>query len=79
MQKTSEYRKHAAECRNLAGGMSSDDHREQLLAMAATWERMAEEGERMLRTGAQADLEPEGGGPGETAGGPAGTPAPPKA
>jgi hypothetical protein len=49
MKKMSEYRQHATECRNLAASMLAEEHREQLLAMAVTWERMAEERERALR------------------------------
>ncbi len=52
MKKTSEYRQHAVECRNLAASMFAEEHREQLLAMASTWEQMAEERERSLRADA---------------------------
>jgi hypothetical protein len=41
MKKASEYRQHAAECRELAGKMESGEQREQLLGMAADWERLA--------------------------------------
>ena len=47
MRKAAEYRQHALECRRLATGMAADQHRDQLLEMAATWERMAEERERL--------------------------------
>ena len=46
MSKSAEYRQHAQECRRLAGTMGAHEHREQLLEMAATWERMADERER---------------------------------
>ena len=46
VKKLSEYRQHASECRSLAATMPSDDQREQLLAMAETWDRLAEERER---------------------------------
>jgi len=46
MLKASEYRQHARECRTLATKMHIGEHRDQLLAMAATWDRMAEERER---------------------------------
>ncbi len=46
MIKSAEYRRHAQECRRLAATMGADEHREQLLEMAATWERMADERER---------------------------------
>ncbi|HEX8164905.1 MAG TPA: hypothetical protein VF601_03860 [Beijerinckiaceae bacterium] len=42
MKKASEYRRHAEECRTLAKGMAGPQ-RDQLLEMAATWDRLAEE------------------------------------
>lgn len=42
MKKASEYREHAVECRQLASAMEGEQ-RGQLLEMAATWERLAEE------------------------------------
>jgi len=42
MKKASEYRRHAEECRALAKSMTGQQ-REQLLGMAATWERLAED------------------------------------
>ena len=47
MKKTREYRQHALECRRLASGLAGDGHREQLLEMAATWDRMADEREKV--------------------------------
>jgi hypothetical protein len=41
MKKASEYREHAQECRGLAAKMESGEQREQLLKMAAQWDRMA--------------------------------------
>lgn len=46
MLKASEYRQHARECRALATKMHIGEHRDQLLAMASTWDWMAEERER---------------------------------
>jgi hypothetical protein len=43
MKKASEYRQHAEECRILARGMDRGVHRDQLLEMAETWERLAAE------------------------------------
>ena len=43
MKKASEYRQHAEECRALARGLPSGPHREQLLEMAQTWEKLAAE------------------------------------
>jgi hypothetical protein len=41
MSKVSEYRQHAKECRGLAKTVRSPQHREILLDMAATWDRLA--------------------------------------
>ena len=49
MKKSAEYRQHAVECRALAATMPGDEQREQLLAMAATWDRLADERERALK------------------------------
>ena len=43
MKKASEYRLHAEECRQLASRMDSGEQRDQLLTMAHTWDRLAEE------------------------------------
>jgi hypothetical protein len=43
MKKASEYRQHAEECRILAAKMEFGDQREQLLSMAAHWEKLAED------------------------------------
>lgn len=43
MKKASEYREHARECRELAAKMDSGEQREQLLRMAAHWERLAKD------------------------------------
>ena len=43
MEKTSEYHRNARECRQLAASADVEDQRDQLLRMAATWERMAAE------------------------------------
>ena len=42
MKKASEYRQHASECRQLAQAMQGAQ-RDQLLEMAATWDRLADE------------------------------------
>jgi hypothetical protein len=49
VQKTAEYRQHAKECRNLAKQMRPGHQREQLLAMARTWDALANERETMLQ------------------------------
>jgi hypothetical protein len=38
----SDYHRHAQECRALAARMKTGDQRQQLLRIAATWERLAE-------------------------------------
>jgi hypothetical protein len=43
MKKVSEYRQHASECRALAAKMEIQENRSQLLAMAKTWDQLAEE------------------------------------
>jgi hypothetical protein len=49
MKKASEYRQHAAECRALATSMDQGEQRDQLLEMAATWERLADERSDLVR------------------------------
>ena len=41
MKKASEYRSHADECRRLATQMAAPEQREQLLEMAAHWDKLA--------------------------------------
>lgn len=43
MNRASEYRQHARECRELAASMEVAAHREQLIAMADAWDKMADE------------------------------------
>ena len=43
MKKASEYRQHAEECRALARNMTEGEQRDQLLEMARTWDKLAEE------------------------------------
>ncbi len=49
MKKASEYRQHAEECRQLANRMEHGEHRDQLLEMAATWDRLAAERSDLIR------------------------------
>lgn len=49
MEKASEYRDHARECRNLASLMDELANRQQLLHMAESWDRLADERERLVR------------------------------
>jgi hypothetical protein len=50
VKKTEEYQQHARECRKLAQQIEAGEHKEQLLAMAETWEVLAAERERMTLT-----------------------------
>jgi hypothetical protein len=43
VKKASEYRAHAHECRVLAKQMEQGEHRDQLMATADTWDRLAEQ------------------------------------
>ena len=49
MKKASEYRQHAEECRALAHGMADGEQRDQLLEMAATWDKLAEDRSELVR------------------------------
>ena len=45
----SDYRLHAEECRALAARMNTSEQREQLLNIAATWERLAQNQSNLAR------------------------------
>ena len=49
MKKASEYRQHAIECRQLAAALDVGDQRDQLLEMAATWDKLAAERSDLVR------------------------------
>jgi hypothetical protein len=50
MKKSSEYRQHAVQCRELAKRIKPGEQRDQLLEMATTWEKLAaERSELVLR------------------------------
>ncbi len=49
MKKASEYRMHAGECRALALRMEHGEQRDQLLEMAATWDKLASERSELVR------------------------------
>ena len=49
LQKISNYRRQAEECRLLARKAQSEEHRSQLLVMAETWETLAVERESLIR------------------------------
>jgi hypothetical protein len=59
MKKASEYRQHAEECRILARRMDQGLHRDQLLEMAETWERLAAERSELIRRHPEIALEGE--------------------
>ena len=48
MKQAAEYRHYAGECRKLAMNARNDAERQQLMEMAAAWERMATERERQI-------------------------------
>ena len=58
MKKASEYRQHADECRTLAGRMDVGEHRDQLLEMAATWDKLADERSEMVKRHPEVSGEP---------------------
>jgi len=49
MKKASEYRAHAEECRQLASAMELGEQRDQLLEMAANWDKLAKERSELVR------------------------------
>jgi hypothetical protein len=59
MKKASEYRRHAEECRLLARNANSEEHRELLINMAATWDSLADERERKVRPGEKDQAKPK--------------------
>jgi hypothetical protein len=61
MRKASEYREHAAECRQLAAAMDGE-HQRQLLEMADTWEQLAHEREELIARRPELALEDEADG-----------------
>lgn len=63
MKAIQEYLQHAAECRELAARARTADDREMILKMAETWEELATNREKMLRTLALADQALDTAGP----------------
>jgi hypothetical protein len=59
MKKASEYRQHAVECRQLAAALGPGEQRDQLLEMAATWDRLADERSEFVRRHPELGLEGE--------------------
>jgi hypothetical protein len=60
MKKASEYRQHAEECRALARKLGPSEHRNQLLEMAATWDKLAAERSELVRRYPELGLEGRG-------------------
>lgn len=58
MKKASQYRQHAIECRQLAAGVQGVQ-REQLIEMADTWERLAEDRSDLLQRHPELALDSE--------------------
>jgi hypothetical protein len=46
VKKVEEFRVHAQECRVMASGATSAEHRQMLFKMAATWDSLAEDREQ---------------------------------
>jgi len=59
MKKASEYRLHAAECRQLAAKMELGEQREQLLGMARHWDELAQDRTNLIRLHPELALEGE--------------------
>ena len=55
MKRASEYRQHAQECRALANQMKEGGQRDQMLTIAATWEKLAAEHEARSRSSSLVD------------------------
>jgi hypothetical protein len=50
VEKLNQYREHARQCRELAQQMQHADQRKQLILMAETWEKLAEDRARAVRS-----------------------------
>jgi hypothetical protein len=51
MRKVEEYRRHAEDCRKLAGSVSTEEAKQQLLQMAETWDALAKNREEQIARG----------------------------
>jgi hypothetical protein len=49
MRKIADYRQHAEECRCLAKSATAEHQRKQFLAMAATWDTLADDRQELMR------------------------------
>jgi hypothetical protein len=59
VKKASEYRHHAEECRALANTTRAGPQKDQLLEMAATWEKLAAERSALVRRHPELAIEDE--------------------
>ena len=59
MKKASEYRQHADECRTLASKIRAGPQKDQLLEMAASWEKLAAERSALVRRHPELAIEDE--------------------
>ena len=50
MDVLAEYRRRAADCEQLAKEALTEEHRQQILTIAASWRRLADQRERMALT-----------------------------
>ena len=57
MKKVSEYEEHVRECKQLAQGATSPEHKKMLLNMAEAWQALADERRRRRTNGAEAEPE----------------------
>jgi hypothetical protein len=59
MKTAAEYRKHAEECRALAKQVPEGEQRNQLLAMARTWDNLAKDREKLVQNHPELDTSKE--------------------
>ena len=59
VKKASEYRRHAEECRLLASKTRAGPQKDQLIAMAVTWEKLAAERSALVRRHPELAIEDE--------------------
>jgi hypothetical protein len=59
MERVIDYRRHAEECRSMAGRARSPDEKQMLLNMAESWESLAKDRERTLARNRQTSSRPE--------------------
>ena len=50
MKQVEDYREHAQECRAMAAKAINADHRQRLLDLAAQWDALADDREKLLKS-----------------------------